>query len=103
MSLPGGWVAVGATVVFIPSLRQHIVLHAEAGALTRPAPGSEYDLGLGVGPRAFQEHAFTGNRQYMATAEYRYTVAQDFMKVTGIGAAACATGSCQHSDESRFR
>ncbi len=86
--LDSGQVAAGATVVFIPSRRQHIVLHAEAGALTRPAPGSEYDLGLGVGPRAFQEHAFTGNRQYMATAEYRYTVAEDFMKVTGIGAAA---------------
>ncbi len=84
--LDSGQVYLGLTAVFLPSSRHHVVLHADVGALSRPAPGSEFDLGLGTGPRAFQEHAFTGDRQYTATAEYRYTVARDFLDVTGIGA-----------------
>lgn len=85
--LDSGQVYLGLTAVFLPSSRHHVVFHADLGALSRPAPGSEFDLGLGTGPRAFQEHAFTGDRQYTVSAEYRYTVARDFLDVTGIGVA----------------
>lgn len=101
--LDSGQVTVGATAVFLPSTRHHIVLHAEAGALSRPLPGQEFDLGLGVGPRAFREHAFTGDRQLFGTVEYRYTVAQDFLKLTGIGVAGFADygGAWWHGEKRR--
>ncbi len=101
--LDSGQVTLGATAVFLPSARHHVVLHAEAGALSRPAPGQEFDLGLGIGPRAFREHAFTGDRQAFGTVEYRYTVAQDFLKVTGIGVAAFADygGAWWHGEKRR--
>lgn len=85
--LDSGQVSLGATVALLPSPRHQILFHAEGGMLRAPLPGSEYDLGLGAGPRAFQEHAFTGDRQFFGTAEYRYTLAQEFLKVTGVGLA----------------
>jgi len=63
---------------------------AVIGGLALPVQGSEFDLGLGAGPRAFREHAFTGDREYFGTAEYRYTLTQDFLKVTGVGLSAFA-------------
>ncbi len=88
--LDSGQVSIGATAVFIPSPRHQLLVHAELGALSLPVPGSEFDLGLGAGPRGFREHAFTGDREYFGTAEYRYTLTQDFMKVTGVGLSAFA-------------
>lgn len=86
--LDSGQVLLGGTAALIPAVRHQVLLHAEAGVLERPVPGSEFDLGLGAGPRAFREHAFTGDRQFFATAEYRYTLSQEFLKVTGIGLSA---------------
>jgi hemolysin activation/secretion protein len=63
------------------------VLHAEAGWLENPLPGAEFDLGLSLGPRAFGSHAFTGDRSFMTTAEYRITVAENFLGQAGIGVA----------------
>jgi hypothetical protein len=88
--LDSGQVHLGGTAVFLPTERHQLILHGEWGMLASPAVGSEFDLGLGAGPRAFREHAFTGDREYFATAEYRYTVTQEFLKVTGIGIAAFA-------------
>ena len=58
---------------------------SEAGWIENPLPGAEFDLGLGSGPRAFRSHAFTGDRTVFATAEYRVTVADDFLGSGGAG------------------
>ncbi len=88
--LDSGQVTLGGTAVFLPSERHQLIVHAEWGMIASPAVGSEFDLGLGAGPRAFREHAFTGDREYFATAEYRYTLTREFLKVTGVGLAAFA-------------
>lgn len=86
--LDSGQVLLGGTVAFLPSTRHQLVLHGEWGALQHPLPGTEFDLGLGAGPRAFTQHAFTGDREYFATAEYRLTVTPELFKVVGVGLAA---------------
>ena len=80
-------VQVAATAVFQPGPRHVAVFHAEAGWRENPAPGEEFDLGLGSGPRAFGSHAFTGDRSVFATAEYRYTVVEDLLNMVGLGVA----------------
>jgi hypothetical protein len=85
--LDSGSVQFGATTVFQPGPRHVAVLHIEAGWLKNPAPGEEFDLGLGSGPRAFGSHAFTGDRSVFATAEYRFTVANNLFKLVGLGIA----------------
>lgn len=85
--LDSGQVQLGATAALLPSPRHQVLFHAEAGMLRKPVPGSEFDLGLGAGPRGFREHAFTGDRQFFGTLEYRYTAFQELAKVTGVGLA----------------
>jgi hypothetical protein len=79
---------LGATAAWIPSPKHLAVVHASGGILRRMLPGTEFDLGLGAGPRAFRQHAFTGDRAYFLTAEYRYGAAVDFLKVVDVGVAA---------------
>lgn len=88
--LDSGSVQLGATAVVQPGPHQVGILHLEAGWLDDPVPGAEFDLGLGIGPRAFRSHAFTGDRSYFGTAEYRVTVADDFLGQIGLGIAAFA-------------
>ncbi len=88
--LDSGQVTVAATGVFSPSRRQQLLVHGEANALKNPIPGTEFDLGLGAGPRAFQQHSFTGDREYFLTAEYRFTAVRDFLKLADLGVAAFA-------------
>ena len=85
--LDSGAVQVGATMVTKPFQGHVAVVHAEAGWLKDPLPGAEFDLGLGTGPRAFGDHAFTGDRTFMATAEYRVTVLENFLGLMGLGVA----------------
>jgi surface antigen-like variable number repeat protein len=73
-----GWVAGGGHV---------LVAHAEAGWKEGLAPGDEFDLGLGVGPRGFRGHAFTGDRSFFLTTEYRYTINPDLWGLMGLGLA----------------
>ena len=85
--LDSGVVQLAATGVVKP-MRGHVaIVHAEAGWLEDPVPGSEFDLGLGSGPRAFRSHAFTGDRMVFATAEYRVTVVDDLFGLMGLGVA----------------
>lgn len=86
--LDSGSVQLQGTVAWLPGSRHLLVLHGTVGALERPIPGSEYDLGLGAGPRGFRQHAFTGDRMIFTTAEYRYALARDFLKVAEVGLAA---------------
>jgi hypothetical protein len=85
--LDSGSVQLAATVVLQPTRHQVGILHVEGGWIENPLPGSEFDLGLGRGPRAFRSHAFTGDRSIFATAEYRVTVADDFLGMVGLGVA----------------
>lgn len=86
--LDSGSAQVGATVALLPGDRHLVVVHGAAGVIKNPVPGTEFDLGLGAGPRGFREHAFTGDRMYFGTAEYRYALANDFARVVDVGVAA---------------
>jgi outer membrane protein assembly factor BamA len=44
-------------------------------------------LGLGIGPRAFRQHAFTGDRAFFTSAEYRFTLTDEFLKLSALGLA----------------
>jgi hypothetical protein len=100
--LDSGSVQLGATAVVQPGPRHVAVLHLDTGWLKDPAPGEEFDLGLGSGPRAFGSHAFTGDRSFFATAEYRYTVAEDFLGLVGLGVAGFVDhGGAWYSGERR--
>jgi hypothetical protein len=85
--LDSGSVQVAATAVLQPTRHQVGILHVDGGWLKNPLPGSEFDLGLGNGLRAFRSHAFTGDRAFFATAEYRVTVVDDFLRMVGLGVA----------------
>lgn len=85
--LDSGGVQLAGTVVLQPGPRHVAVMHIEGGWLSNPVPGEEFDLGLGSGPRAFGSHAFTGDRAFFATAEYRYTVVDNLGGVVGLGIA----------------
>jgi hypothetical protein len=85
--LDSGSVQLGGTVVVQPAPRHVAVLHVEGGWLKNPVPGEEFDLGLGSGPRAFGSHAFTGDRSFFGTAEYRYTIVDDLWGLLGLGVA----------------
>jgi hypothetical protein len=52
--LDSGSVVLGVTSVIRPMAKQMLILHADAGWLKDPIPGSEFDLGFAVGPRAFR-------------------------------------------------
>ncbi|HKT58747.1 MAG TPA: POTRA domain-containing protein [Gemmatimonadales bacterium] len=85
--LDSGTVQIAGTAVLQPGPHQVGIFHLEGGWLKDPPPGLEFDLGLGLGPRAFRSHAFTGDRSYFATAEYRYTIVDDFLGQLGLGVA----------------
>lgn len=88
--LDSGSVHLGAMVVLKPNPRNLVVFSAGHGWQKRPAPGSEFDLGLDIGPRGFEAHAFTGDRAFLLTTEYRYTVTDDFLRSAGLGLAGFA-------------
>jgi hypothetical protein len=90
VELDSGSVSAGVTAAWLPSGKHLAVLHAQAGMIQRALPGSEYDLGLGAGPRGFRQHAFTGDRMFFVSAEYRYGLAPDFLKVMDVGIATFA-------------
>jgi hypothetical protein len=86
--LDSGSVTLTGTLVLQSSRRSQALIHAEAGWIRNPAPGTEFDYGFAFGPRAFPIHAFTGDRAYFGTAEYRFTIAEDFLHLVGLGIAA---------------
>jgi hypothetical protein len=88
--LDSGSVHLSATAYLLPGARHMAVVHGAMGWQKDPAPGGEFDLGLGIGPRAFRQHAFTGDRAFFASAEYRWTVLDDFLKLSAVGLAGFA-------------
>ena len=85
--LDSGSVVVGGTMVLQPGARHTLIAHADAGWIKNPLPGEAFDLGLGTGPRAFRSHAFTGDRTFYTSAEYRYVVKEELWQLVGIGLA----------------
>jgi len=85
--LDSGTVQVAATGFLVPAARHLAVLHGSAGWQRNPAPGGEFDLGLGLGPRAFRQHAFTGDRAFLTSAEYRFTLSDEMLKLSAVGLA----------------
>ncbi|HET7041326.1 MAG TPA: hypothetical protein VFI13_04890, partial [Gemmatimonadales bacterium] len=83
-----GTTLLATTAGWVVGARHTLLAHGEMGWRDAPAPGEEFDLGLGVGPRAFPDHSFTGDRDYFTTAEYRYTASQDLWGLVGVGIAA---------------
>lgn len=81
-------VHAGVTAVSQRGEKHLVVMHASGGLQHDPVPGTEFDLGLGAGLRAFPSHAFTGDRYYILAAEYRYLVFPRAFGLVGIGAAA---------------
>lgn len=88
--LDSGTFTVRGTGVLQPSRRQLAVFFLGGGRQKDPAPGAEFDLGLTRGPRAFPQHAFTGDRYFLASTEYRWTAIPELAKLVGIGVAAFA-------------
>ena len=86
--LDSGAVIGGVTAVFQGGTRHLGVIHADGGLRSRPYPGEEFDLGLGYGARAYPIHAFTGDRTYITSAEYRYIVVPDALGLEAVGVAA---------------
>lgn len=68
--------------------RQATVFHLEAAAQRGLPPGSEIDLGHGVGPRAFGSHAFSGDRSVWAALEHRWFAWDEVVGLLGVGFAA---------------
>ncbi len=85
--LDSGSVTLGGTFVVSPARRHNLITHADIGWIKNPLPATEFDLGFSVGPRGFPIHAFTGNRTYFTTAEYRYIFGEDVMKALDLGVA----------------
>lgn len=85
--LDSGSVTVGGTFVISPARRHNLIAHADIGWIKNPLPATEFDLGFATGPRAFPIHAFTGDRTYFTTAEYRYIFGEDVMKALDLGIA----------------
>jgi hypothetical protein len=63
------------------------VFHFEAASRTGTPPGQEFDLGHGLGPRAFRAHAFTGDQMYWWSIEQRAFVIDEVLGLFGVGFA----------------
>lgn len=86
--LDSGSVVVSGTMVLQPGTRHALIAHADGGWIKQPLKGQEFDLGLGTGPRAFRSHAFTGDRSFYTSLEYRYVVKEELWQLFGIGLGA---------------
>ena len=85
--LDSGSVTLGGTAVLTPARKHLLIAHADIGWIKNPLPATEFDLGFATGPRGFPIHAFTGDRTYFTTAEYRYNFGEDVFKALDLGLA----------------
>jgi len=88
--LDSGSVAAQGVLTLLPAPRHTVVFNAQGGMQKNPYPGEEYDLGLTFGPRAYPAHAFTGDRAFFTTVEYRWVAFPEVYKLLGIGLATYA-------------
>jgi hypothetical protein len=85
--IDSGRVSAGLTLASRLIPRHATVLHVEAGVQKNAVPGAEFDLGHGLGPRAFKPHAFTGTRAVWGVAEHRVFLWDELFGLFGLGLA----------------
>ena len=85
--LDSGRVTIDATSFLAPRPNHSLVLHADAGWARNPVPSDVFDLGLSRGPRAFPNHAFTGDRSFVTMAEYKWLVWPDIKHLASAALA----------------
>ena len=88
--LDSGSVGAQGVLTLLPAPRHTVVLNAQGGLQKNGYPGEEFDLGLTFGPRAYPAHAFTGDRAFFTTVEYRWVAIPEAFKLVGIGLAGFA-------------
>jgi hemolysin activation/secretion protein len=82
--------------------RNATVFHIQFGARKGTPPGFQYDLGHGIGPRAFGPHAFTGDRTIWGSLEQRVFLIDEFYDLFGVGFAAFVDyGGAWYDDQPR--
>lgn len=86
--LDSGQMWAGFTFASQAIPRNTTVLHVEAMTRRGTPPGREIDLGHGIGPRAFDPHAFTGTRGIWGSVEHRAFVVDEVLNLMGLGFAA---------------
>lgn len=85
--LDSGTVTVDATSFLALRQGHSLVLHADAGWSKNPVPSDVFDLGLTRGPRAFPNHAFTGDRNFVTMAEYKWVLWPDIKHLASAALA----------------
>lgn len=86
--LDSGQVRIAFTAASQVIPKNATVLHVEYGARRGAPPGSEFDLGHGLGPRAFGSHAFTGDRSVWGSIEQRAFLIDEVLGILGVGFVA---------------
>jgi hypothetical protein len=79
-----GSVVLKGNFVVQPNPKNAIIAGGFVGWQKNPVPGSQFDLGLVYGPRAYPLHAFTGDRGFLVAAEYRWTFAENLGGLLGL-------------------
>jgi hypothetical protein len=88
------------TVAGLGVARHATILHVQGEVRRGLPPGSEIDLGHGLGPRAFRSHAFTGTRGVWGTIEHRWFAVDEVAGLFGLGVAAFLDyGGAWYGDE----
>ena len=90
--LDSGSVATQVTMGLRPAPRHSVIANVSGGMQKNGYPGEEFDMGLTFGPRAYPIHAFTGDRAFFTSAEYRWVAIPDVLKLglMTLGVAAFA-------------
>lgn len=83
-----GTVVVQGDVVLQPARAHAVIAGGFVGWQKNPVPALQFDLGLTYGLRAFPLHAFVGDRGYLVSAEYRWTLTDDYRGVLGVALGA---------------
>ncbi|HYW50387.1 MAG TPA: hypothetical protein VE861_07270 [Gemmatimonadaceae bacterium] len=97
-AIDSGTASVQATLALQPGPRHLLVAFTSRAWDRDPFPGEEFDLGLSRGPRAFQLHAFTGDRQRYSMLEYRWIALPRVLNNFSVGLATFAeTGGAWYS------
>lgn len=86
--LDSGSVVLKGNVVLQPNASNAFIIGGFVGWQRNPVPGSQFDLGLTYGPRAYPLHAFTGDRGFLIAGEYRWTFADNLGGLLGLALGA---------------
>jgi hypothetical protein len=85
--LDSGRVVATGTLAIRTAERHATFLQVSGGAMERPPPGGEFDLGFQIMPRLWGPHAFVGTRSVRATFEHRFFAWDNLGDIIGLGLA----------------